>query len=131
MTPAQLLLLASVVFAPRLARAQGDSLPVIAPSAAARYVGREVIVRGPVAQVSTSRAGTIFVNFDKPFPNHTFNAVIFVRDSARFTSPQQWEGKTIDVRGKVQIYQGKPEILRSPDQVRVAPDSDKAPAAAA
>ncbi len=109
-----------VIALPLVAGAQGDSLPVVVPSAAAQYAGREVIVRGRVVQVSTSRTGTTFINFDKPFPNHTFNAVIFGRDAKGFTAPDQWEGKTVDVRGTVQIYQGKPEIiLRSPDQVRV------------
>jgi DNA/RNA endonuclease YhcR with UshA esterase domain len=46
--------------------------------------------------------------------------VIFARDAGKFPDAAAWNGKTVDVTGTIQIYQGKPEIIvNSPSQVTV------------
>jgi DNA/RNA endonuclease YhcR with UshA esterase domain len=90
----------------------------ISDAEAVQHVGEHVSVRGVVAGVYTSRSNTTFINFGKPYPNHSFTAVIFSSASSRFKDPQRWEGKTITVTGKIKLYRGKPEmILESPSQV--------------
>jgi DNA/RNA endonuclease YhcR with UshA esterase domain len=38
--------------------------------------------------------------------------------AARFSNAAQYEGKTVSVSGKIQLYKGKPEIIvNSPSQI--------------
>ncbi len=62
----------------------------------------------------------MFLNFGRRYPNHPFNAVIF--NLQAFPEARTWEGKTIKVRGKIQLYggNGKAEIiLERPEQVMI------------
>jgi len=97
--------------------------PVIAPSEATDHVGQDVVVRGTVAQVNADKDGhTLFLNFGSPYPDQVFNAVILSRNLPSFPEARSWEGKVIEVRGRVELYKGKgkPEILlERPDQVTV------------
>src|SRR5215204_5402843 len=54
---------------------------------AAASLGKRVTVCGPVSGAShqsRSRGQPTFINFDKPFPNHTFVAVIWNDDRPKF-----------------------------------------------
>jgi DNA/RNA endonuclease YhcR with UshA esterase domain len=91
---------------------------VIPDGEAAKHIGEVVSVRGRVAGVYTSRSNTTFINFGKPYPHHTFTAVIFSSASTRFKNAASWEGRVITVTGHVKLYRGKPEIvLNGMDQV--------------
>jgi TonB family protein len=80
---------------------------------------------------------TLFLNFYGQYPGHLFNAVIFGKNVQAFPEARTWEGKTIRVRGKIQLYEdesimqriraeGKPEIiLERPEQVTI--DSTSTP----
>jgi DNA/RNA endonuclease YhcR with UshA esterase domain len=74
-----------------------------------------------VSQVGSSeRSHTLFVNFGGRYPNHVFTAVIFSKNLQSFPAARSWEGKVLRVRGKVQLYREKPEIiLTAADQVTV------------
>jgi len=38
--------------------------------------------------------------------------------AAQFSNPQQYEGQTVSVSGKITLYHGKPEIIvRAPAQI--------------
>jgi exonuclease VII large subunit len=90
----------------------------ISDADAAQHVGEYVSVRGVVAGVYTSRSNTTFINFGRPYPNHSFTAVIFSSASSSFKDLLRCKGKTITVTGKIKLYKGKPEIvLDSPSQV--------------
>jgi|YNPMSStandDraft_2_1061718.scaffolds.fasta_scaffold00033_33 DNA/RNA endonuclease YhcR with UshA esterase domain len=92
--------------------------PTISPSEAINYVGQNVVVKGFVAQVSKSKSGNIFINFDKKYPNNTFVAVIFKKNSYRFSNVQKYEGSQVQVRGFVTTYRGKAQIiLEEQDQI--------------
>jgi TonB family protein len=82
-----------------------------------------------VTQLGTSEKGdTLFLNFGGQYPDHVFNAVIFSQQFQLFPEARSWEFKSIEVRGKIQLYKsnGKPEIiLERQEQVTVA--SSKAP----
>jgi TonB family protein len=110
-----------------LVLAPAADVAVITPDHANDHVGQDVVVQGHVAQVGASEDGrTLFLNFGGRYPDHVFNAVIFSRNLQSFPEVRSWEGKVINVRGKIQLYKGKgkPEIvLERQDQVTVDPST--------
>lgn len=96
-------------------------VPTVSPAEAVNHIGQEVVVQGQVSQIGSSeRSHTLFVNFGGRYPNHVFTAVIFSKNLQSFPEARSWEGKVIKVRGKVQVYRGKPEIvLERAEQVTV------------
>jgi len=104
-----------------LVLAPAADVAAITPEQAKDHVGQNVAVQGQVTQVGASeRSHTLFLNFGGRYPDHVFTAVIFSKDLQPFGDVRSWEGKTITVRGHVQLYKGKPEIiLERPQQVTV------------
>lgn len=90
-------------------------------SEAASHVGEDATVRGEVSAVFESRKGNYFLSIGWQCPNQLFPAVIFKSNaSSDFNDPEGFEGKTIEVTGKIKSYQGKSEIiLNGPSQVKV------------
>lgn len=92
----------------------------IAPENAGEHVGEEVVVTGRVVQVSRLESGRTFLNFGARHPNSVFTAVIHP-NTAGFGDMKTWEGQEVEVRGKVLLHKGRPQIeLRSPAQLRRA-----------
>ena len=79
---------------------------------ARNYIGKEIIVQGKIVQVSTSK-GTTFLNFGSTYPNHCFYGVIFSSSSYKFPENIKgyFEGKIVKMRGVIEEYQGKPQII--------------------
>ncbi|MCU0652880.1 MAG: thermonuclease family protein [Candidatus Pacebacteria bacterium] len=88
---------------------------------AGQSIGKEAVVQGYVAQATKSKTDTVFLNFDKPYPNNCFAAVIFKSSLAKFGSPETlFDKKAVRIKGKIQDYQGKPEIILSdPEQIEI------------
>lgn len=88
-------------------------LEVILACDAEDYIGKEIIVEGKVVAAYKSATDTIFLNFEKAYPNQCFTAVIFSSNQSKFVkNPQNYySGKTVRVKGKIKDYQGKPEII--------------------
>jgi hypothetical protein len=108
--------------------AQADPL---APENAVKHQGETVTVCGQVAGAKYAaqvRGGTTFLDFGKPYPDAPFTALIFAGDRAKFGTPEKTaQGKDFCVTGKIEMYQGKPQIvLKDPKQL-----SEKATASAA
>ena len=63
-----------------------------------------------------------FLNFDHKYPDHTFTVVIFGEDRAKFGTPEKdYLDKDICVTGKIEDYNGKPQIVISePGQIKAA-----------
>ncbi|GEM_PF-124939 len=105
-----------------VAQQRSSSLPVISPDEAADYVGEFVVVEGRIVQVEWGRRAT-FLNYRPYRPgNRDFYLVIVGRDRERFDrrTVESWEGKTLRVTGRVQLYRGRPQIrLTRPEQVSV------------
>jgi len=101
--------------------ARGDKPMVIKDSEAIQYVGKEAEVRGRVVSVTTSPLGTTFINFGGEYPNQTFAGYIAV--GSTITADQRLttiQGKTIGIKGTIQLHDGKPEIeIVSADQIKV------------
>jgi DNA/RNA endonuclease YhcR with UshA esterase domain len=93
------------------------------PSAKAKdHVGETATVCGKVADSRYMDGSNVtFLNFDQPYPNHTFTAFIPAENRAKFGTPEKdYKDKDVCVTGKIQDYKGKPEIiLAEPSQIKV------------
>jgi len=95
-------------------------LEVVGACQAGKYLGKEVIVEGRVADAHRSKTNTVFLNFEKAYPSQCFTAVIFSSAQYKFVEHPEdfYLGKTIRVRGKVKEYEGRAEIiLDSPSRI--------------
>jgi DNA/RNA endonuclease YhcR with UshA esterase domain len=92
-------------------RVRARDLPTVKDSEAARYVGKNVEVRGLVVAVYTSKKGNTFLNSGGKYPNQTFTGYI---PAGSELAGDRWtvtlQGNVIGITGTVELYQGKPEI---------------------
>ena len=85
---------------------------------AAKHVGETATVTDKVDGVHQSGKGNVFLNLGGKYPNQAFTAWIPSASAAQFPNPQQYEGRTVSVSGKITLYHGKPEIVvNSPSQI--------------
>jgi len=117
----QVLVLGTVFLFTALAAIQALAQEKIIPwERAGNYVGQTVTVEGII--VSSHNSGrACFLNFNPDY-QHYLSLVIFASDFNRF--PPQPEkhylNKKVRVKGKILLYQGRPEIiLSSPEQVKI------------
>jgi hypothetical protein len=82
---------------------------------AASHIGESATVCGLVASAhyaATTHAQPTFLNLGQSYPNQIFTAVIFGNDRAKFGAPESTlVGKGVCVKGPIQLYRGKPEII--------------------
>jgi DNA/RNA endonuclease YhcR with UshA esterase domain len=85
------------------------------PEDTPKHVGETATVCGVVASAkyaASSRSQPTFLDFDKPYPNAVFTAVIFGDDRRKFGTPElSLRRKRICVTGQIRDYRGKPEII--------------------
>jgi DNA/RNA endonuclease YhcR with UshA esterase domain len=92
---------------------------------AKKHIGEQAVVSGTVAEVN-STASLVRLNFEKPYPDTVFTAVIFSRNTNAFPEVTKLKGKTVEISGKVQDYRGHPEIVvNSTNQVNVVEAAGK------
>jgi endonuclease YncB( thermonuclease family) len=89
----------------------GNEGEIIKACDAGNFVGQEKIIQGKVIDVYKSSSSTTFINFEKPYPNSCFTAVIFKSDLGKFNDPEQYANKLVRVKGKIKVYQGKTEVV--------------------
>lgn len=93
---------------------------IVSASKASQHIGETASVVGTVSEVHSSRSGTVFLNFDAPYPNEDFTAVIFSSSSDRFTDLDRYQGQKVSVYGRIKMYRGRPEIIvNSPEQLTI------------
>ena len=78
---------------------------------AAKHVGETATITDRVDGVHQSGKGNIFLNMEGNYPNQAFTAFIPSSSAGQFSQPQQYEGRTVSVSGKITLYHGKPEII--------------------
>jgi len=94
------------------------------------FIGQECNVCGKVVGTRYNKqtsTGITYLNFDIPFPNSPFTAVIFGKDRINFSyEPELYlKDKIICISGKVQMYKGKPQIIASNEaQISLYKDQD-------
>jgi len=84
-----------------------------------RHIGKNATVEGLVVAVKkTTKAA--FLNFEKPYPNQCFTAVIFASNFYKFPDFYSYKDKRIRVSGVIKEYEGKPEIIvENPNQIAI------------
>jgi hypothetical protein len=97
------------------------AIDAIKPTEAAHHAGDEVIVEGVVASVHATPKDVAFINLGEAYPNQIFTDFI---SNLSAIGDEAWlnglKGKTVRIRGRVNIYHAKPEIRNtSKDQVTV------------
>lgn len=84
------------------------------------YEGKKVTVCTEVKgiYVSNKTKKTTFINFGKPYPNHTFVVVIFEKDLVNFSydPSKKLKDKKICITGIVKMYKGLPEIIATKEE---------------
>ncbi len=91
----------------------------IGAAQAATCIGKQVTVTGIVAQVAI-RPSLVFLNFEKPYPNNPFTAIIRNGHTNEFEKLPALKGKPVSVQGQVRAYNGKPEMeLTSKSQLEL------------
>jgi hypothetical protein len=94
-----------------------SKLDCVSFAEASKHVGTTQCVSGTVLHVEDGRNGTKFLNFckDKTCP---FTAVVFPADLKKMGDIRQLEGRQVEIKGTVQDYDGRTEIiLRRPQQL--------------
>ncbi len=83
---------------------------VVLPEDAARYAGQVVTVQGRVLRTYDSGKVTFL---DMTSQRDGFSVVIFASNYRKFPKPPAtyYDGKLIQVRGRVKLYKGAPEII--------------------
>jgi hypothetical protein len=120
----------SVLFLATLALAVAAQEPKteikrIGAGEANKHYQETCIVTGTVAQV-TIREKLVYLNLDKKFPETPLSCVIFARATNQFGNLKKLEGKQVEVKGKIDEYKDKLQIvLTSTNQLKVV-ETDKA-----
>ena len=91
----------------------------IKPTEANSFVGKSVIVQGYVASVFMTDK-VAYLNFEKKYPDNPLTATIFEKHFSDFDDLTKYENRTVEVKGRVTKYKGKPQIiLNSENQIRI------------
>jgi len=77
---------------------------------ARNHIGESTTVVGTVSEIHVTRKGTVLIDMDGRFPNEQFTAV-WLAPGAPVAQLQNFDGKTISVKGTIQEYRGRPEII--------------------
>jgi len=107
---------------PAAASAQDD---IVRAHEALAHAGEYAMVCGVIADarhVRNARGEPTYLNFDKPYPDQDFTAIVWGRDRKRFDpAPETLVGRKACVYGKVERYQGKAQMaLARQEQLSVA-----------
>ena len=82
-------------------------------------VGDETCVQGTVVEVRQTESGTWFLNYCADYRKCPFTVVVFSSDLRNVGDVRMLQGKTIEVFGKIKLYNDRAEIiLRNARQLR-------------
>ena len=89
---------------------------------AGTHAGETGCISGRVLKVFTSQSGNTFLDFCEDYHDCPFTSVIFSSDKDKFGDLESLEGRQIEIRGPITVYQGRSEIIiHDPKQIRLAP----------
>lgn len=104
-----LLALLVILLAPCSARA-GDCIPI---HEAGQHIGETKCVTGKVIRVKVRTKGVHFLDFCEDSMACPFMVVVFANDLKDVGDVRRLTGRTIEIRGAVKAYDGRPEIILS------------------
>ena len=82
----------------------------ISTGKAINHIGESTTVVGTVSEIHVTAKGSVLIDMDGRFPNEQFTAV-WLASGAPVAQLQTFDGKTISVKGTIQEYRGRPEII--------------------
>jgi hypothetical protein len=106
--PVQVALLI-LLFAAPTARA-ADCIPI---HQAGQHIGETKWVSGKVIRVKVGTKGVHFLDFREDAMDCPFTVVVFLNDLKDVGDVRRLAGRTIEIRGAVKAYDGRPEIILS------------------
>ena len=96
----------------------GETVPDYSPTEAAKHAGETATVTGKVEDVHRAQGGSIFLNMGGKHPNEEFTAFIPSKYAEKFTDIEKTDGATVTVSGKIEMHEGKPQIIvTAPSQI--------------
>jgi hypothetical protein len=106
------------------------ALPKIPAAVATNFLNEEVVVTDRVAQV-TLRPTIAFLNLSQRYPDSPLTCVIRGSDTNNFPDLKNYQGRDVEISGRITDYQGRPEIvLTAANQVKILNDIQPRPNAA-
>jgi len=88
---------------------------------AKNHIGDTAIVKGEVSQLSVTKGGQVYFNMGGKYPNNKFSAVILKANVSKFDNVKDYEGKIVEIKGEIKLYNSKPEIvLEKKDQIKIS-----------
>jgi hypothetical protein len=78
---------------------------------ASKHVGTSACVSGTVLHVEDGRNGVKFLNFCKEPKACPFTVVVFPADLKKMGDVRQLEGRQVEIKGTIQDYDGRAEII--------------------
>ena len=85
---------------------------------ARRHLGKTQCVTGTVMQVKEGNNGVTFLDFCENYETCPFTVVVFQGDLRRVGDVRQLTGRAVEIKGTVEEYDGRAEIiLRHPQQL--------------
>lgn len=85
---------------------------------ARRHMGKTQCIRGTVLHVQGGGNGVTFLDFCEDYETCPFTVIVFQSDLRRIGDVRQLTGRTIEIKGAVEEYNGRAEIiLRHPQQL--------------
>lgn len=124
------LLILSAVF---ILCSKKDAGGAVEASHAREFIDSEQTVVGKVVQVSRATKANgrpTYINFDQPFPNHSFSAVIFedTLKTLSYSPEIAFKDRVVSVTGRIEVYMGKPQIkVRKAEQIRLFQEERRLP----
>jgi exonuclease VII large subunit len=83
-------------------------------------IGKDVIVVGQATQVKIMESKMVYINIDGEFPDNKLTGVVFKKDADKFENVKDYEGKKVELTGKLELYKGKPQIvLKKKEQLKI------------
>ena len=85
---------------------------------ARHYVGKLQCVSGTIFHVKEGRNGVTFLDFCEDYEVCPFTVIVFANDLRKLGDVRQLKGRSIQINGTVEEYDGRAEIiLRNPRQL--------------
>ena len=75
--------------------------------------GKRPPLPGKVEDVHRAQGGSIFLNMGGKHPNEEFTAFIPSKYAEKFADIEKSDGTTVTVSGKIEMHEGKPQIIVS------------------
>ena len=105
---------------------QAQQEDIVRAHQAIGHAGEYAMVCGVIAStryLQDARGAPTYLNFDKPYPDAEFSAIVFGKNRENFSpAPETLTGYKACVYGKIRVYKGKPQIeLVTAEQLSVKP----------